>query len=222
MSKETKWHASDDQIVATLLPFGVHPSGEQLAQIREYIVVLLKWNRLISLTTVTDPNEIVARHFGESIFLKSVLPVENGRLADVGSGAGFPGLALKIVCPELHVVLIESNKKKAAFLSEVVRTLNLSGVEVLPTRFEDMRPETEPVNFVTARALGSFAELLRWSKTALEHRGHIALWIGGEDATKVSNTMGWTWSPAVRIPESQRRFIIVGQPAEKVKQTDIE
>ncbi len=212
LPREIQWNGSDDQIAAALSPFGIRPSGDQAAKIREYIQVLLKWNKLTSLTTITDPNEIVARHFGESMFLTSLLPVENCRLADVGSGAGFPGLALKILCPDIQIMLIESNKKKAALLSEVVRTLGLSGVEVSPMRFEDIRPEAGSINFITVRAVGGFPELLRWSRPALSQRGHIALWVGGEDATKVSSTTGWTWSPAVRIPESQRRFILVGRP----------
>ena len=63
--------------------------------------MLLKWNNLVSLTSITDPVDIVARHFGESMFAASLLPVENGRLADVGSGAGFPGVALKILHEDL-------------------------------------------------------------------------------------------------------------------------
>ena len=104
--------------------------------VREYVSLLLMWNQSISLTTVTDPDEIISRHFGESMFAAKLISVENCRLADVGTGAGFPGLPLKILSPTLDLVLIESNKKKYAFLSEVVRSLGLKSVEVLPERFE--------------------------------------------------------------------------------------
>src|ERR1700751_3632471 len=123
---------SDSDIATLLSPFGARLFADQMSKVREYIRILLKWNELISLTSITDPAEIVARHFGESMFLNSILPVENGRLADVGSGSGFPGLALKILCPDLHVVLIDSNKRKCAFMSEVLRSLKLERVEVLP------------------------------------------------------------------------------------------
>jgi len=201
-----------DQISALLAPFGVRLSGDQTLKVREYIRILLRWNKKISLTTIDDPAEIVARHFGESMYLASLMPLEKGRLADVGSGAGFPGLALKILCQNLHVILIESNNKKSAFLSEVARSLDLQGVEFIPSRFEEIRAEPDFANFVTARALGSFPDLLRWSRKSLANRGHVALWIGGEDATKISSTQGWIWQPAVRIPESQRRFILIGRP----------
>ncbi len=118
------------------------------------------------MTSIVEPAEIVSRHFGESMFLHSLLPVENGRLADVGSGAGFPGLALKILCQDLDVILIEANKKKSAFLSEVARALDLRNVEVIPERFEEIRSEPGFADFVAARALGGFPKLLRWSREA--------------------------------------------------------
>ena len=212
MSTDNEPNITSEQIKASLSPFGVHPSMDQISKIREYIVILLKWNKSVSLTSIIDPVEIVARHFAESMYLSTIMPVENGRLADIGSVAGFPGLALKILYQDLQVILIESNKKKCAFLSEVIRSLGLVGVEVLPVRFEEVRTETGFANFVTSRAVGCFPELLRWSKHALFRRGHIVLWVGGEDTTKISGTAGWTWQPAVRMPESQRRFILIGRP----------
>jgi len=212
MSQPEPAAISNDQISGALSPFGIEPSADQLSKIRAYISILLKWNKLLSLTSVTDPVEIVSRHFGESMFASTVLPVENCRLADVGSGAGFPGLALKILCPSLRVTLIESNNKKSAFLSEVARLLNLTGVEVLTTRFEEMRAEAGSFDIVTARALGGFPELLRWAKLVLPERGHLVLWVGGEDTTRITSVGGWIWNPAVRIPESQRRFILTGRP----------
>src|ERR1700722_12293888 len=119
MAIDKKIELGDTQIITSLAAFGVQPTPEQISKIREYVILLLKWNNLVSLTSITDPVDIVARHFGESMFAASLLPVENGRLADVGSGAGFPGVALKILHEDLKVVLVESNKKKSAFLSEI-------------------------------------------------------------------------------------------------------
>jgi 16S rRNA (guanine527-N7)-methyltransferase len=212
MAKEKDSEINIAQIGALLSPFRVLLSSDQAQKVFEYIHILLKWNKLISLTSIVDPAAIVVRHFGESMYLPSIMPVENCRLADVGSGAGFPGLALKILCPDVHVILIESNRKKSAFLSEVVRSLDLRGVEIIPMRFDEIRSEPGFANFVTARAIGGFPSLLRWARKSLADRGHIALWVGGEDSTKISRTAGWIWQPAVRIPESQRRFILIGRP----------
>jgi 16S rRNA (guanine527-N7)-methyltransferase len=209
---DTPISLTEEQIASALSPFHVHLSAEQTSKVREYIRLLLKWNQSVSLTSIVDPTEILARHFGESMFVRSLVPVENCRLADVGSGAGFPGLALKIASPDLHVVLIESNRKKCAFLSEVARALGLTNVEILPARFDEIRVAPGFAEIVTARALGGFPNILRWAGSALANRGHAILWLGGEDTTKVSGIPGWIWQPAIRIPESQRRFIVIGRP----------
>jgi 16S rRNA (guanine527-N7)-methyltransferase len=206
---------SNGQICEGLSPFSIFPSEHQLAQIREYILLLLKWNRSINLTSIKDPLEIVGRHFGESMFLSKLLPVENCRLADVGTGAGFPGLALKTVFPSARVTLIESNKKKCAFLSEVVRELDLMNVEIVPERFELIRPKAVRFNIITSRAVGEFKQLLRWSSSALAPRGHLALWVGGEDTTRIARAPAWSWQPAARLPDSQRRFILIGRPMDE-------
>ena len=211
MSNSIPPEISKEQVLAALAPFGVQSSDDQIAKVQAYVRLLLKWNRLTSLTSITDPAEIVSRHFGESMYAATLLPVENGRLVDIGTGAGFPGLALKILKPDLHVVLIESNKKKSAFLAEVVRTLELTEVEILTERFEEIRPEQDFANFITARAVGGFPALLRWSRSALARRGHLMLWVGGEDITSITNSKGWIWNPPARIPESQRRFILIGR-----------
>jgi 16S rRNA (guanine527-N7)-methyltransferase len=212
MKKNTHPPLSDGQITSALAPFQVQLSLGQIAQIREYVRLLLKWNQSISLTSVVDPMEIVARHFGESMFVSCLFPVEKCRLADLGAGAGFPGLALKIACPTLRIMLIESNKKKCAFLSEVVRALEMNNVEVSPVRFDEIRTSSDFAEIVTARALGEFPEILRWAKASLTQRGHVVLWLGGEDASKVSTMPGWLWQPAVKIPDSQRRFVLIGRP----------
>lgn len=212
MSLPNPIHITNQQICQALEPYSISPSPDELAKIRVYVQLLLKWNRSISLTSLTNPVEIVGRHFGESMYGAKLMPTENGRLADVGTGAGFPGLPLKIACPTLLLLLIESNKKKCAFLSEVVRELELTDVEVAADRFEGIRAERVAANIVTSRAVGEFKQLLRWSEKALVNRGHVMLWLGAEDATRIASTPGWTWQPAVRLPESQRRFILLGRP----------
>jgi 16S rRNA (guanine527-N7)-methyltransferase len=212
MRVKSQFHLTEDQIASSLAPFRVQLAADQISKIREYVRLLLKWNQSVSLTSVVDPVEILARHFGESMFVSGLLPVENCRLADLGTGAGFPGLPLKISRPSLHLILIESNKRKCAFLSEVVRSLELKDVEVLPLRFEEIRPTSDFAEIITARALGGLPEVLHWAKASLTHQGHVTLWLGGEDTTKVSSAPGWIWQPAVKIPESQRRFILVGRP----------
>jgi 16S rRNA (guanine527-N7)-methyltransferase len=152
------------------------------------------------------------------MFAANLLPVENCRLADFGTGAGFPGLALKIAAPKIQVELIESNKKKCAFLAEVIRVLEMRGVNIHSDRLEEIRPDSTHANVVTARAVGEFKLLLRWSAEALAASGKIMLWLGAEDAARMASKASWVWQPAIKIPDSQRRFILVGHPAAKSPQ----
>ena len=220
MRQPEQYHPVDlslQEIKRVLSGFSVHPTQEQAAKIMQYVQLLLQWNRSVSLTSVTNPSEILSRHFGESIFAASVVPIQKGRLADVGSGAGFPGLAIKIMRPELDLVLIEPNKKKAAFLWEVVRGLKLSPVDILTIRFEDsIFADKDKFDFITARALGALPELLDWSKRSLAEQGQVVLWLGMEDLTRMSKLADWVWSPGVRIPDSQRRFLLFGRPSARV------
>jgi 16S rRNA (guanine527-N7)-methyltransferase len=205
---------SDRQIFNAVSPFSISLTQDQIRMIREYSSLLLKWNRSVGLTAIIDLLEIVGRHFGESMYAPRLLPMENCRLVDIGTGAGFPGLALKILSPRVQVILIESNKKKCAFLSEVVRNLSLIDVEVRADRFEQIRPETIQANIITSRAVGEFKQILRWSAQGLARRGHLMLWLGAEDSTRIASKPGWNWQPAARIPDSQRRFILIGRPTD--------
>lgn len=205
---------SIEQISLALSPFtaGLRMSSSELAKIQEYIEILTIWNQSVSLTAVSDKPEIVARHFGESIFAASAVPILSGRLADVGSGAGFPGLPLKIVSEGLSVVLLEPSLKKSAFLNEVATKLELNGVEVSRSRYEEYRPGGAPFDFICSRALGGYRQLLRWAKSMLAPDGRVVLWLGEQDSILVGGTRGWSWDLPIRIPESRRRVIQVGRP----------
>jgi 16S rRNA (guanine527-N7)-methyltransferase len=203
---------TDQEIRETLLQYVFSPDGNQCNAIRTYISLLLRWNQKISLTTVVDPLEILRFHFGESLFASSAVPIEKGRLADVGSGVGFPGVALAIVIPELAVALIESNSKKAAFLSELARELNLRNVEVIRRRFEQMSVSQPQFDFITARALGNYESLLIWSHGGLAVTGRIVLWLGEDECRRISADSSYSWHDPLRIPGSKRRFILVGSP----------
>src|SRR6266446_2808450 len=109
-----------------LAEFNLPAYDDQVLQIQQYIKILLTWNEKINLTAIRDPLEMLYRHFCESMYAAVAVPLQAGRLADAGSGGGFPGLALKILRPELQVFLIESNVKNATFLAEVVRELELA------------------------------------------------------------------------------------------------
>jgi 16S rRNA (guanine527-N7)-methyltransferase len=201
-----------DAIASALAPYRVPLSPDQLNAISLYVDKLISWNRSVNLTALEDPLEIVAQHFGESMFAASLLPMSFGRLADVGTGAGFPGLALKIAIPGLEVTLLEPNGKKCAFLAEMQRILGLTGVSVVRNRYEELRADAGSFDFICSRALGDYKRMLTWARKAIKSDGHVLLWLGIDDSILVGRTKGWTWEPPVKIPESQRRVILRGHP----------
>src|ERR1043166_5205503 len=137
---------SAEAIVKALREFQWEVTADQVAEIQKYMTMLLVWNEKVNLTAIRDPLEVLYRHFCECMYAVPAVPLQSGRLADVGSGAGFPGLALKIARPELDVVLIESNVKKATILAEVVRELGLSDIRVLVSRYEELSEEIVPLD----------------------------------------------------------------------------
>lgn len=201
---------SPEVIQKALREFQVHATPQQVSAIQRYLAMLLAWNEKVNLTAIRDSVEVLYRHFCESMYATVAMPSLAGRLADVGSGAGFPGLALKIACPELHVFLIESNVKKATFLAEVVRELDLEDTRVLVSRYEELGEEIAPIDIVCARALGEFDKFLGWARSERVAASQAILWVGGRDLEEIRRLEGYGWKKPVPIPHSLQRFLLIG------------
>jgi len=287
-------------------------STAQLHHISTYINILLRWNARINLTAIRDPEEIVTRHFGESLFAarhlfpdpalqtihareetgdsplcsrrslpatvnpaaerpqnaahgasrgsagpvteapkgRETRPVNNltpaperlanderpsanarlanVRLADLGSGAGFPGIPIKLWAPHIALTLIESNQKKTAFLREIIRALTLTNVDVFPARAQELlrqRPDDNPTakgstgqpgdqsafELVTLRAVERFADILPVATRLLAPAARLALLIGSSqlDQARAANP-ALCWQDPLPIPESKSRFLLIG------------
>lgn len=125
-----------------------------------YYLELLRWNQKKSLTSITAPREVIAKHFLDSLYVSPLIR-EGAKVLDVGSGAGFPGLALKVYRRDLELVLLDASFKKVAFLRHMVRLLGLERVEVLHSRAEELKRELEGrFDVVLSRALGPVEDLL--------------------------------------------------------------
>src|SRR6266487_1355038 len=183
---------------------------QQVLQIQQYTKILWAWNEKVNLTAIRDPLEILYRHFCESMYAAMAVPVENGRLADVGSGGGFPGLPLKIIRPSLRVFLVESNLKKATFLAEVIRELGLTDAQVLVRRYEELGEESAPLDFVCSRALGEYGAFLEWAHSERIAAKQVILWIGARDFEEIQKIAGWDWRDPIHVPHSLRRLLLVG------------
>jgi 16S rRNA (guanine527-N7)-methyltransferase len=201
---------SAETIHRALGEFQLQANDKQVFYIQEYMKILLAWNDKINLTAIRDPLEILYRHFCESMYAAVAVPVENGRLADVGSGAGFPGIPLKIIRPELETFLVESNMKKATFLAEVLRTIELPNTRVLVSRYEDLGEDVAPLDFVCSRAVGEFEPFLTWAASERVAAKRVILWIGGRDLDQARRGMDWEWQEPIPVPNSLRRYLLVG------------
>ncbi len=190
--------------------FQLTANNEQVLQIQQYIRILLQWNDKVNLTAIRDPLEILYRHFCESMCAAVAVPVEHGRLADVGSGAGFPGLPLKIIRPDLRVFLVESSIKKVTFLAEVTRELGLKDVQVLARRYEELGEEVAPLDYVCSRALGEFPAFLEWARSEQIAAKQVILWIGARDLPEIQKIRTWDWNEPIPVPNSLRRLLLVG------------
>ncbi len=204
----------------------------QLDYISTYIDILLHWNARINLTAIRNPEEIVTRHFGESLFAarhlfplypvsSSVPPVppvvkaldlhvDVARVADLGSGAGFPGIPIKLWTPNIALTLIESNQRKATFLRELTRALTLTDINVQNARAETLPPATFDV--VTLRAVERLTKVLPVAATLLSPQGRLALLVSSSQLDSTCSTLpSLTWYPPIPIPHSQSRLLLVGR-----------
>ena len=191
---------------------GVEPTPALLDAIMSYIELLLRWNRKLNLTAITDPREIITRNFAESFLATRWLRAAEGKLCDVGSGAGFPGLALKLVLPGWQVALLEPSHKKGAFLSEVARTLQLGSVQVNCARWHESEIAENTLDAITSRALGGYAELTEWAYSRLRPQGKLILWVGANDAAELVKSGRWRWERQP-VPGSRERVLLAGTPA---------
>lgn len=206
------------RIAALLDPFleqGL--SQSQLDRISIYIDLLIRWNARINMTAIRHPEEIVTRHFGESFFLARHLvpagaPVHPRRSLDIGSGAGFPALPLKLWAPHIHLTLIESNHKKAAFLREVARALTLTDINVINDRAEVLaaRPDSPRADIVTLRAVEHFETILPQAVTFLAPSATLAVLIGIAQVPHLTSLTTLKWHPPIPIPQSHARVLSIG------------
>lgn len=198
---------SHGEIRSLLEPYVMRVGTAQLTdpligQISEYLDLLIRWNARVSLTAIRRPEEMVERHFGESLFtgaqLASRLP-EGAELLDYGSGPGFPGLPIQMLLPGLRVTVGESQTRKVAFLREVIRTLGLSA-EVWPRRVEQM-PSDRRFDAVTMRAVEKMSTTVGDTVARTREGGWVAALVG--------SGIELAGAEALLIPGSEHRRLLL-------------
>jgi 16S rRNA (guanine527-N7)-methyltransferase len=205
------------ELARLLEPFALTTSQRQLELITTYINLLMRWNRAVNLTAIRRPEDIVVRHFGESLYLTNFASLD-GPLLDVGSGAGFPGLAIKILRPETPVVLLEPVAKKRSFLKEVVRECGFRHVEVCADRVQEFGgTHGDEFESVTLRAVGGFREVLPAASRLLRSHGRLYAWLTASEGERLlGDELAFAervlWMNRIKVPLSIEREIWVGEP----------
>lgn len=167
-----------DVLIEETSIFGIKLDSSQVSSLTSYYRELDRWNKKVNLSAIQDTREIAIKHFLDSLLYSRAMELrKNASLLDVGSGAGFPGLPLKILAPELRVILLEPNEKKTSFLRHVVGTLDLKNVSVVSKNLRDFSRAPEgpgQFSYIVTRAV-EVVQILPFSTVLLEEQGHVIL-----------------------------------------------
>ncbi len=207
----------DTANISRLLEPFIQLDEMRLAAISKYIDLLLKWNARINLTAIRAPEEIVQRHFGESLFAgKHILAEKSIKTAiDLGAGAGFPGVPFALLAPEVEVTLIESSQKKSTFLKELIYLLGLKNVKVFGGRAKSY---SQSADLVMLRAVEKFEGVLPLALTLVSPGGRLALLIGTSQMDPARRLLQQVqWQEPVGIPSGHSRVLLVGTNVVKVE-----
>ena len=195
---------------AILTEAGQSPVGaETAAHLEDYCVLLQRWNTRTNLTAIREEEGILRLHFAECIAAARSLPIGSGSLLDFGSGAGFPGIPIALCRPEIHVTLAESQGKKAAFLREAVRVLDLS-TQVYSDRAEKLG---KTFDLVTLRAVDKMEEAIEAAVSLVCPQGWLVLLATAGAQVSLKNVAGteFAWADPVPLPGGESRILLLGQ-----------
>ncbi len=168
----------DELLRDGIIELGFTPSKEQINSFMIYLSELKKWNKAYNLTGLQKDEDIIIKHFLDSLLYMKAIPDGEIRIADVGSGAGFPGVPIKILRPEIEMSLIEPSRKKSAFLNHIIRQLKLKKIEVIEKRIEETKVSKEISSFVDigmTRALFSIKDFLKKASHIVKKGGVLIL-----------------------------------------------
>lgn len=169
----------------------------QISQLQSHYQLLCRWNRVVNLTSIEDEEGVVERHYCESLFLAAHMPVGGLRMADLGSGAGFPGIPLAVARPDCEITLVESHQRKAVFLHEATR--DLKNVRVMAKRAQDI---SQDFDWTVSRAV-KFNEI---EGAASRLAPRVALLAGNEPPSQGR----FTWNNPIQLPWGRQRFLWTG------------
>ena len=163
-----------EQFINELKKINIDISVDILSKLDKYYQILVEENQKYNLTAITEENQVYLKHFYDSLCIIKIINLENQYLLDIGTGAGFPGLVLKIVFPNLKIDLLDSTNKKCLFLQKVIDTLELKNITVINARAEEYAKENREIyDIVTSRAVAPLKHLLEYSIPTLKVNGNF-------------------------------------------------
>ena len=160
-----------EEFINELEKLNIKPTEEQLNKLDKFYNLLVEWNQKINLTRIIEEQDVYLKHFYDSLTITKVVDLEEiNTLCDVGTGAGFPGIVLKIVYPNLKITLIDSLLKRVNYLNEIIKELDLKDIKAIHTRAEDHK---EKYDIVTARAVANIEKLLKYTMHLVDKNGKL-------------------------------------------------
>ena len=168
-----------EQFIAETKKLGINLTEEQLNKLDQFYNLLIEWNEKINLTRITAKEDVYLKHFYDSLTLAKVIDLSTKEtLCDVGTGAGFPGIVLKIVYPNLKITLVDALQKRVNYLNTIIKDLHLENIQAIHTRGEDLH---DKYDVVTARAVANIEKLLKYTMHLVNNTGVFVAMKGNID-----------------------------------------
>jgi 16S rRNA (guanine527-N7)-methyltransferase len=191
--KEGYLKMNKEEFIDSLKELNINLDDSKLNQLDLYYHLIIEWNNKINLTAITDEKQVYLKHFYDSLTLiKEIDLNKNLKICDIGTGAGFPGIVLKIVFPKLNITLVDALNKRIKFLNIVIEKLDLKNIETIHARMEEYsKNNREKFDIVTARAVAPLSELLEIGAPALKVGGKLVFMKGTlkDEELNVTNAM---------------------------------
>lgn len=158
-----------EEFIENLKKINIYPTEQQLSILERFYNKMIEWNKKINLTRITEKEEVYLKHYYDSLTLNKAIDLNRVEtLCDVGTGAGFPGIVIKIFFPKIKITLIDSLQKRINYLNEIIKELNLKDIEAIHTRGEDFKGKYE---VVTSRAVANIEKLLNFTMHLVDENG---------------------------------------------------
>ena len=222
-----------DKMTEGTRELGIVLSEKQMEQFYRYYELLVEWNKVMNLTGITELEEVVSKHFIDSLALVKAVPLQDGRKVsaiDVGTGAGFPGIPLKIAFPNLKITLLDSLNKRIKFLNEVISQLGLQNVETIHGRAEDFGRDAkyrEQYDYCVSRAVANAATLSEYCLPCVKVGGAFIPYKSGkideelEQGTKAIESLGGSIADVIRFEltgaDADRSLVVIDKIAKTAK-----